>query len=103
MLTEDLLIEYERLTESCDSMRVAILALTDEVRRLKQRHSAKDPRLAWLDEHPEEPEKYIGMNIAVHPTLGVVASGHDGDDIWTKLRSLAPSVFNDTILLSVAR
>jgi hypothetical protein len=34
-----------------------------------------DPCQVWMEQHPEEVAKYAGKRVAVHPTLGIVASG----------------------------
>jgi hypothetical protein len=42
---------------------------------------AEDDATRWLNEHPEELERYCGQQIAVHGVQGIVAAADDIDEL----------------------
>lgn len=56
----------------------------------------RDPAMDWCDAHQEELAK-CGY-VAVHPTLGIVADAHDGNEFATRLWTLSPEVRADVLL-----
>lgn len=116
MLTDEQIAGYERQASSGDfnSMHEANMTLACEVRRLKRpcEHCGGTPGVerplptedrwrAWMEKHQEEVAKYSGMDIAVHPTLGIVASASSLRDLWVAVNALDSSIYNE-ILLAVA-
>lgn len=49
---------------------------------------AADPWQAWLDAHAEELERYRGQRVAVHRTLGILASGTTYEEVSSALTRL---------------